>query len=462
MAEKEVSFLTDRSIGGRFKRALAVALPSIALARKDPYLVKALYDKEEEFGKLDRQDASDLIKTTASSITDLINKNKATRKGRVNSNLESLTALKGKFPELENADIALIQKRGLGGTLEKIKTKFNLDNLNGIVTMLKENTDLTAETPTSKVPNMTLSELAEALAPAAKNIDLQMKQIRSQPSSGPITSFVTGEMFDDEKGVDLTPRIQNIIKSADVSQAVDTEKEKELQAYFDNQKDIFTEAGKQARRISSLAAKEDIGEEKMAKVAEAAIAKRLGLSVSINTATGDVTYAPKAQRYEQVVPRIAQIVKEKALSLKIDGPKLDDPRFYTNQSAIDQIINENFKVVGDVAGGKGKDRPQGFILKSLQDVGLEDLKQEEVIKKDATEEKLSRREINRMYKAEIKQIDANYVKELAEIAKEKRQSKRNNLRNAAKRKYDTDIANAKAKYREMMLDNEYNPADIGL
>ena len=462
MAEKEVSFLTDRSIGGRFKRALAVALPSIALARKDPYLVKALYDKETEFGKLDRQDASDLIKTTASSITNLINKNKATRKSRVNSNLESLTALKGKFPELENADIALIQKRGLGGTLEKIKTKFNLDDLNGIVTMLKENTDLTAETPTSKVPNMTLNELAEALAPAAKNIDLQMKQIRSQPSSGPITSFVTGEMFDDEKGVDLTPRIENIVKSSDVSQAVDTEKEKELQAYFDTQKDIFTEAGKQARRISSLGAKEDIGEERMAKVAEATIAKRLGLSVSINASTGEVTYAPKAQKYEQVVPRIAQIVKEKALALKIDGPKLDDPRFYTNQSAIDQIINENFKVVGDVAAGKGKDRPQGFILKSLQDVGLEDLKQEKVIKKDTTEEKLSRREISRMYKAEIKQIEANYVKELAEIAKEKRESKRRNLRNAAKRKYDTDILNAKAKYREMMLDNEYNPADIGL
>ena len=283
MAEKEVSFLTDKSVGGRFKRALAVALPSIALARKDPYLVKELYDKEAEFGKLDRQDANDLIKTTASSITDLITKNKATRKNRVNSNLESLTALKGKFPELENADIALIQQRGLGGTLEKIKTKFNLDDLNGIVTMLKENTDLTAETPTSKVPNMTLSELAEALAIPAKNIDLQMKQIRSQPASGPITSFVSGEMFSDEKGVDLTPRIQNIVKSTDVSQAVDTAKEKELKAYFDTKKDIFTEAGKEAKRIASLGAKEDIGEEKMAKVAEAAVAKRLGLSVSIST-----------------------------------------------------------------------------------------------------------------------------------------------------------------------------------
>ena len=445
MAEKEVSFLTDRSIGGRFKRALAVALPSIALARKDPYLVKALYDKEEEFGKLDRQDASDLIKTTASSITDLITKNKATRKSRVNSNFESLTALKGKFPELENADIALIQKRGLGGTLEKIKTKFNLDNLNGIVTMLKENTDLTAETPTSKVPNMTLSELAEALAPAAKNIYLQMKQIRSQPSSGPITSFVTGEMFDDEKGVDLTPRIQNIVKSADVSQAVDTEKEKELQAYFDTKKDI--------------------GEEKMAKVAEAAVAKRLGLSVSIST-QGDVIYARDAKKYEKVVPRIAQIVKQRALALKVDGPKLDDPRFYTNQSAIDQVINKNFKVVGDVAEGKGKDVPQGFILKSLQDVGLEKVDQNtgsvKKKKKDSTVQALSGRQINGMYKNEVKNIKDAYDKLLIEIAKEKRQSVRQNRRNAAKQKYLQDLADARAKYRQMFIDNNLKPSDYGL
>jgi hypothetical protein len=465
MAEKEVSFLTDRSIGGRFKRALAVALPSIALARKDPYLVKALYDKEEEFGKLDRQDASDLIKTTASSITDLITKNKATRKNRVNSNLESLTALKGKFPELENADIALIQKRGLGGTLEKIKTKFNLDNLNGIVTMLKENTDLTAETPTSKVPNMTLNELAEALAIPAKNIDLQMKQIRSQPSSGPITSFVTGEMFDDEKGVDLTPRIQNIVKSADVSQAVDTAKEKELQAYFDTKKDIFTEAGKVAKRITSLGAKEDIGEEKMAKVAEAAVAKRLGLSVSIST-QGDVIYAQDAKKYEKVVPRIAQIIKQKALSLKIEGPKLDDPRFYTNQSAIDQVINENFKVEGDVAEGKGKDRPQGFILKSLQDVGLEKISENtgpvKKNKKDTTVEPLRGRQINKMYKDEVKNIKDAYDKLLIEINKEKRQSVKQSRRNAAKQKYLQDLSDAKSKYRQMFLDNNLKPSDYGL
>ena len=76
MAEKESSFLTDKSASGRFKRALSVALPSIALARNDPYLVKSLYDKEAEFGKLDRDDARDLIKSSASSITTLINKNK--------------------------------------------------------------------------------------------------------------------------------------------------------------------------------------------------------------------------------------------------------------------------------------------------------------------------------------------------------------------------------------------------
>ena len=48
---KDVSFLTDKSVGGRFKRALAVALPSIALAKDNPYLVKSLYDKEEDFKK---------------------------------------------------------------------------------------------------------------------------------------------------------------------------------------------------------------------------------------------------------------------------------------------------------------------------------------------------------------------------------------------------------------------------
>ena len=111
MAEKESSFLTDKSFGGRFKRALAGALPSIALAKDNPYLVKSLYDKEEEFGKLDREDARTLIKSTASSITDLINKNKVKRQNRVDSTLESLTSLKGEFPELDNSDIALIHKR---------------------------------------------------------------------------------------------------------------------------------------------------------------------------------------------------------------------------------------------------------------------------------------------------------------------------------------------------------------
>lgn len=77
---KDVSFLTDKSVGGRFKRALAVALPSIALAKDNPYLVKSLYDKEEEFGKLDRQDARELIKSVASNVSSVITKNKATRK----------------------------------------------------------------------------------------------------------------------------------------------------------------------------------------------------------------------------------------------------------------------------------------------------------------------------------------------------------------------------------------------
>ena len=190
-------------------------------------------------------------------------------------------------------------------------------------------------------------------------------------------------MFSDEKGVDLSPQIQNIVQSSDVTSTVDTEDTKKFKEFLDANQDIFTDAGKQARRVASLSAKEDIGEERIAKVAEATIAKRLGLSVSINT-LGDVTYAPAAKKYEQVVPRIAQLVKEKALQLKIDGAKLDDPRFYTNQSAIDKIINDNFAVEGEKEEGKGKERPQGFILKQLQDVGLEKVSSTKTEKKDKT------------------------------------------------------------------------------
>ena len=448
MAEKEVSFLTDRSIGGRFKRALAVALPSIALARKDPYLVKALYDKEEEFGKLDRQDASDLIKTTASSITDLITKNKATRKSRVNSNLESLTALKGKFPELENADIALIQKRGLGGTLEKIKTKFNLDDLNGIVTMLKENTDLTAETPTSKVPNMTLNELAEALAPAAKNVDLQMKQIRSQPSSGPITSFVTGEMFSDEKGVDLTPRIENIVKSADVSQAVDTEKEKELQTYFDTRKNIFTEAGEEAKRISELQSKDVMGEKDILKEAPKTILKYLGVEFSTSP-NGEIIYQGDAKKYAQALPSLASDVKEKALKLRKDLADRDNPEFITVQSAMERIINGAFNIED------GKYKPKGFVLDKLNELKLQD-KQEDDDDEDTG--KRSLRDLKNAYKIALEQNDQELEDKIKEIQNQKLFKNEEARRiTAARNKHKSEKRKIRGVYRQLAINNDHNP-----
>jgi len=449
MAEKEVSFLTDRSIGGRFKRALAVALPSIALARKDPYLVKALYDKEEEFGKLDRQDASDLIKTTASSITDLITKNKATRKSRVNSNLESLTALKGKFPELENADIALIQKRGLGGTLEKIKTKFNLDDLNGIVTMLKENTDLTAETPTSKVPNMTLNELAEALAPAAKNVDLQMKQIRSQPSSGPITSFVTGEMFSDEKGVDLTPRIENIVKSADVSQAVDTEKEKELQTYFDTRKNIFTEAGEEAKRISELQSKDVMGEKDILKEAPKTILKYLGVEFSTSP-NGEIIYKDDAKKYAQALPSLASDVKEKALKLRKDLADKDNPEFITLQSAMERIINNAFTIED------GKYKPKGFVLDKLNELKLQDKQEDDDDDEDTG--KRSLRDLQNAYKIALEQNDQELEDKIKEIQNQKLFKNEEARRiTAARNKHKSEKRKIRGVYRQLAINNDHNP-----
>ena len=454
MAEKEVSFLTDRSIGGRFKRALAVALPSIALARKDPYLVKALYDKEEEFGKLDRQDASDLIKTTASSITDLITKNKATRKSRVNSNFESLTALKGKFPELENADIALIQKRGLGGTLEKIKTKFNLDNLNGIVTMLKENTDLTAETPTSKVPNMTLNELAEALAPAAKNIDLQMKQIRSQPSSGPITSFVTGEMFSDEKGVDLTPRIENIVKSADVSQAVDTDATREFKEFAAKNTDIFTKAGEEAKRISELQSKDIIGEKDILKQAPKTILEYLGVEFSTN-ASGDIIYQGDAKKYAQALPSLASEVKEKALKLRKDLAEKDNPEFITLQSAMERIINSSFNIED------GKYRPKGFVLDKLNQLELEKKDEDDDDGEENKTTKRSLRDLKDMYRIALQENDKNLKTALDAINDQRlNESAKETKRKAAKAKHRAEARRLRGVYRQLAINNDHEPDDV--
>ena len=156
-------------------------MPSIALAKDNPYLVKSLYDKEEEFGKLDKEDARTLIKSTASSITDLINKNKVKRQSRVDSTLE-FNILK-EFPELDNADIALIHKRNLGHTLRSIKKTFSLDKVDHLLNTVKEQIDTTSEDVTkSKIPNMTLSELSEAMAPA-KRFDMEMKGIRSAPAS---------------------------------------------------------------------------------------------------------------------------------------------------------------------------------------------------------------------------------------------------------------------------------------
>ena len=55
-----------------------------------------------------------------------------------------------------------------------------------------------------------------------------------------------------------------------------------------------------------------------------------------------------------------------------------------------------------------------------------------------------------------------YDKLLKEIAKEKRQSVKTNRRNAAQKKYVQDLSDARAKYRQMFLDNNLKPSDYGL
>ena len=149
MAEKESSFLTDRSFGGRFKRALAVALPSIALARDNPYLVKSLYDKEEEFGKLDRAENNELVKSVVSNISGIITKNRTKRESRIDSNLETLTKIKNLFKNdnLDNADIAFIHDRGLTKTFSDIKNEYSLSSIKPLVENMKSQSDTSSESP---------------------------------------------------------------------------------------------------------------------------------------------------------------------------------------------------------------------------------------------------------------------------------------------------------------------------
>jgi hypothetical protein len=452
MAEKEVSFLTDRSIGGRFKRALAVALPSIALARKDPYLVKALYDKETEFGKLDRQDASDLIKTTASSITDLITKNKTKRQNRIEANLESLSKLKGAFPELDNADIALIQKRGMGKTLQNIKKTFNLSDVSSVLNIVKENIDSSSENlNASKIPNMTLNELAKAIAPTAKNIDLQMKQIRSQPSSGPITSFVTGEMFSDEKGVDLTPRVQNIVKSADVSQAVDTDATREFKEFAARNTDIFTKAGEEAKRISELQSKDVIGEKDILREAPKTILKYLGVEFSTNAAQ-EIIYQGDAKKYSQALPSLASQVKEKALALRKDLATKDDPEFITLQSAMERIINNAFTIEDN------KYKPKGFVLEELNKLKLDEEKKK---KKDEETGRRSLRDLQNAYKIALEQNDQELKDKIKEIQNKKLFKNEEARRiTAARTKHKSEKRRIRGVYRQLAINNDHNPDDV--
>ena len=455
MAEKESSFLTDKSVGGRFKRALAVALPSIALARKDPYLVKALYDKEAEFGKLDREDANSLIKTTASSITDLINKNKTKRQSRIDANLESLTALKGEFPELDNADIALIQKRGLGDTLKKIKKTFNLSKVDTVLNIVKENIDPSAENlNATKIPNMTLNELAEAIAPTAKNIDLQMTQIRSQPASGPIRSFVSGEMFSDEKGTDLTPRVENIIKSADVNQAVDTQAAREFREFASKNTDIFTKAGEEAKRISELQSKDIIGEKDILKQAPKTILEYLGVEFSTN-ASGDIIYQGDAKKYAQALPSLASEVKEKALKLRKDLAEKDNPEFITLQSAMERIINSSFNIED------GKYRPKGFVLDKLNQLELEKKDEDDDDGEENKTTKRSLRDLKDMYRIALQENDKNLKTALDAINDQRlNESAKETKRKAAKAKHRAEARRLRGVYRQLAINNDHEPDDV--
>lgn len=373
MAEKESSFLTDRSFGGRFKRALAVALPSIALAKDNPYLVKSLYDKEEEFGKLDRAENNELVKNVVSNISGIITKNRTKRESRIDSNLESLTKIKNLFKNdnLDNADIAFIHDRGLSKTFNDIKNEYSLSSIKPLVENMKSQSDTSSEDPnTTKIPNMTLKELATAMAPAAKRFDMEMMNLRTAPASGPITSFVSGEMFADEseKGVDITPRVQNILKTSDVKLAEDDEKTKEIRSYLDTQDVMLSELGKEAQRLSELTSTDKLPEKKMESEMAKKVGAVLGVTVDVDEVSNTVKFLTTNIKLKKAMPIIVQELTAQAKKLKLDmAKKQDDPRLLTNLDSINSIFKQNTTLTDD---GFDIAKPGSYLFEELKKRGL--------------------------------------------------------------------------------------------
>ena len=373
MAEKESSFLTDRSFGGRFKRALAVALPSIALAKDNPYLVKSLYDKEEEFGKLDRAENNELVKSVVSNISGIITKNRTKRESRIDSNLESLTKIKNLFKNdnLDNADIAFIHDRGLTKTFSDIKNEYSLSSIKPLVENMKSQSDTSSESPNNtKIPNMTLKELATAMAPAAKRFDMEMMNLRTAPASGPITSFVSGEMFADEseKGVDITPRVQNILKTSDVKLAEDDEKTKEIKSYLDSQDVMLSELGKEAQRLSELTSTDKLPEKKMESEMAKKVGAVLGVTVDVDEVNNTVKFLTTNIKLKKAMPIIVQELTAQAKKVKLDmAKKQDDPRLLTNLDSINSIFKQNTTLTDD---GFDIAKPGSYLFEELKKRGL--------------------------------------------------------------------------------------------
>lgn len=452
MAEKESSFLTDKSASGRFKRALSVALPSIALARNDPYLVKSLYDKEAEFGKLDRDDARDLIKSSASSITSLINKNKVKRQNRVDSGLESLTKLKGLFPEIkDNSDIALIQKRGLGTTLQKIKEDYSLTSVVPLLENLKEQVDVTSENlQATKVPNTTLSELAEAMAGPAKKLDLELSRVRSAPASGPITSFVSGEMFSDEKGVDITPQIRNIVKASDITPAIDDEKSKQIREMLDTDSDILTEEARRAAKIVGQTGKDVIGDAQVEGRLAEALGKIVGVDVDFNELTGKIKYAAEETKLTKEFKEIIRQLSDKGLAFKLtEAQKTKDPRFLSNLDLIKQIVENNTVTVGEP--GNRTTQVGGELKQFLIDRGLYDsLKPDENKIKKKKDDKIDSKD----KPPKVKPKDKIQPKSIDELV---RDIKKSNLYSSNGQKLFTQLVKRdRAKYMKLIEEGDNN------
>ena len=168
-----------------------------------------------------------------------------------------------------------------------------------------------------------------------------------------------------EKGVDITPRVQNILKTSDVKLAEDDEKTKEIKSYLDSQDVMLSELGKEAQRLSELTSTDKLPEKKMESEMAKKVGAVLGVTVDVDEVNNTVKFLTTNIKLKKAMPIIVQELTAQAKKLKLDmAKKQDDPRLLTNLDSINSIFKQNTTLTDD---GFDIAKPGSYLFEELKE-----------------------------------------------------------------------------------------------